>query len=109
MRGARHRAVIATWVGIPESVGFVVSQDGHVRTVVGRARDRRLRPVRGATKCDRGRLTSRAKLRLGLVFDSPRQQDCCANYSSDDRCDKDRDLGGSEICGIGKSLRCNEQ
>jgi len=38
-RGTRHRSIIATCARIPEAVGFVVSQDGHIRTVLGRGDD----------------------------------------------------------------------
>ena len=38
-RGARHRSIIATCARIPDAVGFIVSQDGNVRTVIGRGSD----------------------------------------------------------------------
>lgn len=38
-RGTRHRSVIATCARVPGALGFIVSQDGYIRTVLRRAHD----------------------------------------------------------------------
>lgn len=38
-RGTRHRSVIATCARLPAALGFIVSQDGHIRTVLRRPDD----------------------------------------------------------------------